>query len=196
MKATEARTPVKSVLLLLGLAFDYPEIGARVAALGPSPQLLIYAGLYALLAAALWCAAFVRSPLLRWGWASILALAALLVGSFQAATADAMSYDAFITMIHSAGFAGDAAGIRSRWEDLLRHCDAAPEPEYHRCYPDDLLKGIAAHALRGVGAIGCRLAAPATADAVHGVLNQAWTAFWSAPEAYADWERRAVAALV
>lgn len=114
MKATEARTPVKSVLLLLGLAFDYPEIGARVAALGLSPQLLIYAGLYALLAAALWCAAFVRSPLLRWGWASILALAALLVGSFQAATADAMSYDAFITMIHSAGFAGDAMAQHGR----------------------------------------------------------------------------------
>ena len=108
MKATEARTLIKSVLLLLGLAFEYPEIAARVAMLGLSPQTLVYAGLYGLLAAALWCAAFVGSPLLRWGWASILALAALLVGSFQAASADAMSYDAFISMVHSAGFAGDA----------------------------------------------------------------------------------------
>lgn len=108
MKAAKARAVIKTVLLLLGLAFGVPEIAARVATLGASPQLLFYAGLYGILAGCLWSAAFIQQSLLRWGWAAVLASAALVVGSFQIATADAMSYDAFITMIHSVGFAGDA----------------------------------------------------------------------------------------
>ncbi|MCW0198993.1 sulfatase-like hydrolase/transferase [Sphingopyxis sp.] len=108
MEAAKARALIKTGLLLLALAFGIPEIAARMAMLGVSPQLLFYAGLYSILFACLWSAAFIRQPLLRWGWAAILALAALVVASFQTATGDAMSYDAFITMIHSVGFAGDA----------------------------------------------------------------------------------------
>lgn len=102
------RSWFKTSLLFAGLAFDYAQIGSRLAMLGPSAQLLLYAGLYGLLIAYLWSAAFAKQAALRWGWASIFALAALLVGGFQTATADAMSYDAFITMLRSAGFAGDA----------------------------------------------------------------------------------------
>lgn len=108
MRAVKARAWTKTVLLLLGLAFGVPEIAARIAMLGASLELLFYAGLYGILVVCLWSAALIRRPWLRWGWAAILALAALVVGSFQTATADAMSYDAFITMIQSAGFAGDA----------------------------------------------------------------------------------------
>lgn len=108
MISTKARGPGKTILLLLGLAFGAPDIAARVAMLGVSLQLLIYAALYAFLATCLLCAAFIRPAPLRWGWALLLALAALLVDGFQAATAEAMSYDAFVTMLHSAGFADDA----------------------------------------------------------------------------------------
>lgn len=103
------RTLTKTILLVVGLAFELPDVAARVAMLGLSSRLLFYAGLYCALAAGLWSTAFIRGPLLRWGWALLFALAAILIGSFQGATGDAMSYDAFVTMIHSAGFADDAA---------------------------------------------------------------------------------------
>src|SRR3546814_2453016 len=70
--------------------------------LGIAPGLALYAGLFLLLLACLWGAAFIARGWLRWGWALVFALAALFVDSFQAATADAMSYDAFVTMIRSA----------------------------------------------------------------------------------------------
>ncbi|HJS09880.1 sulfatase-like hydrolase/transferase [Sphingopyxis sp.] len=102
-------TLVKMLLLAFGLAFELPGIAARVAMLGLSAPLLLYAGLYAGLIACLWGAASIRRPLLRWGWAAVFALASVFVGSFQDATADTMSYDAFVTMAHSADFADDAA---------------------------------------------------------------------------------------
>lgn len=108
MSAAKRKILAKIVLLLLGLAFGLPEIAARIAMLGASPQLFLYAGLYGILVASLFGAAFTRQFILRWGWAAVLASTALVVNSFQTATADAMSYDAFITMVHSAGFAGDA----------------------------------------------------------------------------------------
>ena len=111
-------TLIKTLLLAFGLAFELPEVTARVVMLGLSPPLLLYAGLYCSLVACLWSAAFIRGALLRWGWALALALASILVGSFQNATADAMSYDAFVTMIHSAGFADDAVaqyGVSIAW---------------------------------------------------------------------------------
>ena len=109
MSGARTRLAAKTILLVLALAFGAPDIAARVAMLGLSPGLLIYAALYGVLAACLWCSAFIRSSPLRWAWAAILALAALLVDGFQSATAEAMSYDAFVSMLHSAGFAGDAA---------------------------------------------------------------------------------------
>ena len=102
-------TLTKTILLVIGLAFELPDIAARVATLGLSFSLLLYASLYCGLAACLWGAAFIRRPILRWGWALLFALAAILIGSFQGAIGDAMSYDAFVTMLYSAGFADDAA---------------------------------------------------------------------------------------
>lgn len=102
------RTLIKVVLVLAALACDIRAISTRIGELGLSPALLLYAGLFGILALCLCLAAMIRPPLIRWGLAAIFALAATLVASFQAATADAMSYDAFITMVHSAGFAGDA----------------------------------------------------------------------------------------
>ncbi len=102
------KTLIKTLLLALGLAFELPEIAARIVMLGLSPSLLLYAGLYGGLIVCLWSAAVIRGPLLRWGWALVFALATVVVGTFQDAAGDAMSYDIFVTMIHSAGFADDA----------------------------------------------------------------------------------------
>lgn len=102
------RLLIKGILVLAALACDIRAISARVGELGLSPALLLYACLFSVLTLCLGLAAMIRNPLIRWGLAAIFALAAMLVASFQAATADAMSYDAYITMIHSAGFAGDA----------------------------------------------------------------------------------------
>lgn len=97
--------------------------------------------------------------------------------------------------LKSAGFADEAEAVGARWQELLTHYDKEPEPEYHRCYPDELLQKVAAHAFEGTLAIGCRLAGPTTSDPVHGLLNQAWEEFWKAPEGYPEWERSAVVAL-
>jgi hypothetical protein len=97
--------------------------------------------------------------------------------------------------LERSGFVAEAAAIRQKWQELLRYHEIAPEPEYYRCYPDDLLQMIAAHALRGTAAIGSRLAATTTSDPVHTVLNQAWTQFWNHPDTYTDWEKNAVANL-
>jgi hypothetical protein len=53
--------------------------------------------------------------------------------------ADDARMRAMLFALEAVGFAGDAAAIRSRWEKLLRHYDATPEPEYYRCYPDEFL---------------------------------------------------------
>ncbi len=103
------RTLTKTILLASGLAFELPEVAARVTMLGLASPLILYAGLYSVLLFCLWSAAFIRTGWLRWGWALMLTLAAILVGSFQNAAADAMSYDAFVTMLYSAGFTDDAA---------------------------------------------------------------------------------------
>lgn len=101
-------TLVKTILVFTALASGYPEILSRIRVLGPSFELLVYLGLFSALAFSLWCTAFIRHAWFRWGSAGVLALAMAFVGSFQKAAADAMSYDAFVTMLHSAAFAGDA----------------------------------------------------------------------------------------
>src|SRR3546814_12786790 len=83
------RTWLKTILLLAGLAFGWPGFAARIAMLGISPGLALYAGLFLLLLACLWGTAFIARGWLRWGWALVFALATLFVDSFQAATAAA-----------------------------------------------------------------------------------------------------------
>lgn len=110
--------------------------------------------------------------------------------------ADDARMRAMLAALRLAGFAGEAAAIGDRWAGLVTHADSAPEPEYHRCYPEELLEKIARHALAGVEAIGCRRAEAQTADPVHAALNEAWAEFWRDPAGYVEWERGAVASLV
>jgi hypothetical protein len=94
------------------------------------------------------------------------------------------------------GFSAEAASIDPWWRRLLAQCQAKPEPEYHRCYPEELLARVADYARKGVEEIGCRLVTPTTADPVHTVLNLAWDRFWRDPGTFVDWERDAVSGLM
>jgi hypothetical protein len=110
--------------------------------------------------------------------------------------ADDARMRAMLYGLEYAGFETDAGAISCRWNELCQQYNVISEPEYYRCYPDELLKKISAHAHRGVGAIGCRLANPTTADPVHTAFTRAWSEFWIAPEGYSDWEKREVSALM
>jgi Sulfatase len=94
--------------ITLGLLAGAGSVVERVRTLGSSFELVAYSGLLAFLALCLFAAAFVRSGWLRWSLAFAFAAAATTVDSFESAAGDAMSYDAFINMINSAGSIGEA----------------------------------------------------------------------------------------
>jgi hypothetical protein len=93
------------------------------------------------------------------------------------------------------GFAHEAAEIEARWNELLAAACARPDPDYRRCFPKRILETVAKLALAGVKGMDCRVAAPATDDVVHNILNSAWREFWRSPARYAEWEKDAVEAL-
>ena len=100
-----------------------------------------------------------------------------------------------LSALRIAGFNDESSQILSRWQSFLAECGVKPEPEYHRCYPDTILQTIAEHARQGLVRTQVRIATPKTTDPVHALLNQAWELFWSAPDCYVAWERKAVAEL-
>ena len=98
--------------------------------------------------------------------------------------------------LENLGFQQQVKSIREYWKAFLSQINAKPEPEYYRCYPDDLLKTIAEYALLGVKELQCRVATPNTNDVVHDILNEAWTQFWKNPTNYIQWEKQAVSQLL
>ena len=98
--------------------------------------------------------------------------------------------------LSDSGFSTEATTIDGRWHELLTQAGAKTEPEYHRCFPDDLLRRVSQHARSGVEAVGCRLATPTTSDPIHTALNAAWSQFWRDPEGFVEWERESVARLM
>lgn len=102
------RIPVKELLLALWVLTGAAGIGERIGSLGASPGLILYAGLFGLLLLCLLAAAYVRSLYVRLPLALILAASAFYLVSFERITSEHMTYDAYINMLNSAGFAGDA----------------------------------------------------------------------------------------
>jgi len=121
---------------------------------------------------------------------------AVPVISLSSHPADDARMQVMLRALSASGFSAEALTIDGRWLNLLTQAGAKPEPEYHRCYPDDLLIRIAEHARAGVEAIGCRLATPTTSDPIHSALNAAWEEFWRSPEEFVDWERKIVEQLM
>jgi hypothetical protein len=93
------------------------------------------------------------------------------------------------------GFGKEAAEIEGWWDRLVVTAQSRPEPEYHRCFPQQIIKLLAEKALEGVTGMNCRIAKPETSDYVHSVFNQAWNEFWRAPSGYVGWEKQAIEAL-
>ena len=100
--------PLKELLILLYLAGTFPALWERLASLGPSPALLIYIGLWAVLTSCVVLAAYVRSHWVRLVYGSLLAASAFFLVSYERITGEHLAYDGFINMVNSSGFAGDA----------------------------------------------------------------------------------------
>jgi hypothetical protein len=91
-----------------------------------------------------------------------------------------------------AGFTAEVARVDRRWQGYVALSGGRAEPEYRRCFPDHLLEEVCRAGVDGVAALGCRLAAPASAGEVYTVLNRAWKEFWRDPAGYGAWEQDAV----
>jgi hypothetical protein len=104
------RFGLKELLVLLYLASGWESVAARLPMLGLSAALLVYAGLYLLLAGALVLTAWIPNHVLRCLYALALAAAAFFDQSVERITSGPLTYDAFINLFDSAGFAGDAFG--------------------------------------------------------------------------------------
>lgn len=93
------------------------------------------------------------------------------------------------------GFSAEAGLIQERWQELIAVSGFQPEPEFRRCFPEDILKGLSQRAYEGTLALGCRIAHPGIQDPVHSILSRAWTEFWRDPAGYTAWEESAVKCL-
>ena len=102
------RAWLKPALIALHLLLGGAAVAERVGSLGLSPGLVAYAALTALLVAAIAAAAYTRNFVLRWTYAALFFGGACYVGIVERATAEHLTYDAFVTLFQSRGFAGDA----------------------------------------------------------------------------------------
>ncbi|MFN3387932.1 MAG: sulfatase-like hydrolase/transferase [Allosphingosinicella sp.] len=99
---------VKPILIALYLASGGAAVAERAGALGPTPGLLLYAGLFALLALALLATAWIRPAAVRLVHGLVLAVAAGFLGAYAAVSGDFLHYDAFLTMVGSTDSSADA----------------------------------------------------------------------------------------
>lgn len=102
---------------------------------------------------------------------------------------------AMLYALELSGFQEVAEQIQQKWNEFLEQIADQPEPEYHRCYPSNLITAIVHHAWYAVKEIQARIATPTTQDSIHNLLNDAWQRFWHNPAMYVDWERQAVETL-
>lgn len=102
------RAQLKEALLILYLIADGGNLADRVMSLGLSPWLGLFAVFYVVVAGALWVASRLAANWLRWSIAALLFPAAAFIGASERVLDDHLSYDGFLNLIGSAGFAGDA----------------------------------------------------------------------------------------
>ena len=106
--ARAVRLPLKELLIGLYLLSGYGPIAERIASLQLSLSLLLYVGLFALFTLCLALAAYVENSLLRLLYAFILFSSALFLDAYERATGSHLTYDAFVNMVNSRGFAEEA----------------------------------------------------------------------------------------
>lgn len=106
------RDRAKIVLITLSLLLGGGEIARRIDQLG-SPEwqpvgLAAFAVLFAAAVISILGCAMIRQGWLRWSLAALFAAGSIVIDSYQWAVGDFMDYDAFVTMLISAGELGDA----------------------------------------------------------------------------------------
>lgn len=100
----------KEILLVLWMFTQMPAVLGRMDSIDGLSTEAAYLGLLVVLLGALCAAAYIPNSGLRWGSAIVLALSAYFVGVYERVTTQFMTYDAYINMINSVSFAGDAFG--------------------------------------------------------------------------------------
>ena len=102
------RAYLKGSLLLGYLACFHEATGERLQALGMGPALVLYLGVFGLLALGLWLAAQIRLGLVRWALALLFFASAVFFDAYTRITASYLTYSAFISMVYSGAFIQDA----------------------------------------------------------------------------------------
>ncbi|MEE1926156.1 sulfatase-like hydrolase/transferase [Pseudomonas sp. 148P] len=102
------RAYLKSLLLIAYLACFHEAIVERLQALGVGLALVLYLGVFVLLASGLWLAAQVRQGLLRWLLALVFCASAVFFDAYSRITATYLTYSAFISLVYSGGFIQEA----------------------------------------------------------------------------------------
>lgn len=102
------RAYLKSLLLLVYLACFHEAILERLQALGIGLALVLYLGVFLMLAAGLWLAAQVRQGWLRWLLALLFCASAVFFDAYSRITATYLTYSAFISLVYSGGFIQEA----------------------------------------------------------------------------------------
>src|SRR5262249_21339204 len=72
------------------------------------------------------------------------------------------------------GFEDKAQQIEQRWTQIVRISGAIEEPEYQRCYPNDLLEKFAQKAYEAAIESQCRVVGPDADQPIFQMLNEAW----------------------
>lgn len=106
--------------------------------------------------------------------------------------ADDARMQVMLAGLHMVGFHQEADIINKHWQRMVGISGFAPEPEYRRCFPSNLVEGLAEKSLKGLQATGSRVITTGTCDPVFSLINEAWNQFWKDPLKYSDWERSAV----
>ncbi len=102
------RAYLKSLLLIAYLACFHEAIAERLQALGIGLALVLYLGVFVVLASGLWLAAQVRQGLLRWLLALVFCASAVFFDAYSRITATYLTYSAFISLVYSGGFIQEA----------------------------------------------------------------------------------------
>ena len=95
-----------------------------------------------------------------------------------------------LTTLARTGFKAEAKRVEMAWQDLVKVMGYTPIPEYHQCYPEDLLSKIVSAAQEGIEGTGVRTAKPDALSRIVGFLNSAWQEFWRVPKDYPTWEAK------
>lgn len=99
---------VKIFLLILFLMSGWPAYADRINDLGLSISGAFYIVLFLLIASAIFSTAFIQLNSIRFLIALLLYFSSVLANSYHGITSYTLTYDSFLTLLNSRGFAGEA----------------------------------------------------------------------------------------